>query len=669
MLTTYTLQPSESPTATPSFPPSTSTYPTISSSTQPSQYPTSEEEALLPPLTDSVIIEHASSDSNTTPILIVGAACFLVLASTTVYLHRKGNEPSSSGSGTKRFGSSRGGEKLQQSHDHGGLVVSPVSIEERNNGFTKGLSGTFDGVTFSKSEETIDYDYSGNKHTTTNIVQEENDMVDIDLEAGEAERIHTSSGVPNSVAFNVDEQCDIELSNTYDWSVMSSSVLARMPAIYIPKLFQRTASSTSTKNDEENKTTTNKKKLPTWNEIREEGIGQSSSGSSGFAPTSPVISPFKVRGLSSMLSPYGSKKRGIALVNEEDEDVSSVSLGNNVTTTTSTKSITRKSAWTRKGGMMALVDEDMESSVRGGEANRSRRAAWSSKKRSMMMMKSPVKEMTIEMESPSPDVFTNLEDPVDGDERKIQKTSSSNSNGSSIEWGIDVSNIKPADKATFDQNMNELQNILVSIKSLGSDEEEFSKRVDDRASPKSEVPLTYTQDSWEQSNGGNGSIEQNSKSDRSAYLVNMDPIESASNSSSMRSRSFPPSSPRHQEAKATNEQKDESGITFQRELLKANNHEPNMTFSFRNIFQDPKNDLYECRAPSGPLGIVVDTTPLGPRVRSLNPLSPIFGKVSPGDVIVGVDDVDTVGMEAGNFWKIASRKANQQTRTLTILRI
>ena len=592
------------------------------------------------------------------------------MASTTAYLHRKGNESSSSGSG-KQFGSSRGGEKSQQSHDHhpgGGLVVSPVSNDVQDNGFTKGLSGTFDGVTFSKSEETIDYDYNGNKHTTNNIVQEENDMVDVDLEAGRGERGHTSSGVPNSVAFNVDEQCDIELSNTYDWSVMSSSVLARMPTIYIPKLFQRSASSTAKNNEE---TTTNKKKLPTWNEIREEGIGQSSSGSSGFAPTSPVISPFKVRGLSSMLSPYGSKKRGIALVNEEDEDVSSVSLGNNVTTTTSTKSITRKSAWTRKGGMMALVDEDMESSVRGGEANRSRRAAWSSKKRSMMMMKSPVKEITIEMESPSPDIFTNLEeDPVDDDERKIQKTSSSNSNGSSIEWGIDVSNIKPADKATFDQNMNELQNILVSIKSLGSDEEEFSKRVDDRASPKSEVPLTYTQDSWEQSNGGNGSIEQNSKSDRSAYLVNMDPIESASiHSSSMRSRSFPPSSPHHQEVKATNEQEDESGITFQRELLKSNNHESNMTFSFRNIFQDPKNDLYECRAPSGPLGIVVDTTPLGPRVRSLNPLSPIFGKVSPGDVIVGVDDVDTVGMEAGNFWKIASRKANQQTRTLTILRI
>jgi len=53
----------------------------------------------------------------------------------------------------------------------------------------------------------------------------------------------------------------------------------------------------------------------------------------------------------------------------------------------------------------------------------------------------------------------------------------------------------------------------------------------------------------------------------------------------------------------------------------------------------------------------------------LNPLSPIFGLVSPGDVIVEVDEVDTVGMEAGDFWQVVSRKANQQERFLTILRI
>jgi len=112
-----------------------------------------------------------------------------------------------------------------------------------------------------------------------------------------------------------------------------------------------------------------------------------------------------------------------------------------------------------------------------------------------------------------------------------------------------------------------------------------------------------------------------------------------------------------------------SGITYQRELLSSNRMSGEGSFNFRNIFNDPKNDLYECNAPSGPLGIVVDTTPLGPRVRSLNPLSPIFGKMSPGDVIVGVDEVDTVGMEAGDFWQIVSRKANQRERILTVLRI
>ena len=109
--------------------------------------------------------------------------------------------------------------------------------------------------------------------------------------------------------------------------------------------------------------------------------------------------------------------------------------------------------------------------------------------------------------------------------------------------------------------------------------------------------------------------------------------------------------------------------TYERELLNSE-RESEETINFANIFNDPCNDIYECRQiPSGPLGIVVDTTLLGPRVRSLNPLSPIFGRVSPGDVIVGVDEVITVGMEAGAFWQIVSRKANQQERILAVLRI
>lgn len=56
-------------------------------------------------------------------------------------------------------------------------------------------------------------------------------------------------------------------------------------------------------------------------------------------------------------------------------------------------------------------------------------------------------------------------------------------------------------------------------------------------------------------------------------------------------------------------------------------------------------------------------------MRSLNPLSPIFGRISPGDVIVGVDETDTVGLDAGGFWRVVSRKASQQERVLAVLRI
>jgi hypothetical protein len=53
----------------------------------------------------------------------------------------------------------------------------------------------------------------------------------------------------------------------------------------------------------------------------------------------------------------------------------------------------------------------------------------------------------------------------------------------------------------------------------------------------------------------------------------------------------------------------------------------------------------------------------------LNPMSSLFNSMSPGDIIVGVDNVDTVGMEAAEFWQLVSRKANQRKRVLTMLKI
>ena len=92
-------------------------------------------------------------------------------------------------------------------------------------------------------------------------------------------------------------------------------------------------------------------------------------------------------------------------------------------------------------------------------------------------------------------------------------------------------------------------------------------------------------------------------------------------------------------------------------------------FSFRDIFFDPDNELCECRVPSGRLGIVVDETGIGPRIQNINPTSKLFKKVSVGDIILAVDDVDLVGAKPDKFWQLVSRKANKHERCIVILKI
>jgi len=95
----------------------------------------------------------------------------------------------------------------------------------------------------------------------------------------------------------------------------------------------------------------------------------------------------------------------------------------------------------------------------------------------------------------------------------------------------------------------------------------------------------------------------------------------------------------------------------------------NADFSFRDIFFDPENELYECRVPSGRLGIVVDETGLGPRVQKVNAASPLYEKISVGDIIIAVDEVDLVGEKPDTFWQLVSRKANKQERCIVVLKI
>ncbi len=109
-----------------------------------------------------------------------------------------------------------------------------------------------------------------------------------------------------------------------------------------------------------------------------------------------------------------------------------------------------------------------------------------------------------------------------------------------------------------------------------------------------------------------------------------------------------------------------SRLVYEEQLI---NSRKNADFSFRDIFFDPENELYECRVPSGRLGIVVDETGIGPRVQKVNVMSKLYKKISVGDIIIAVDEVDLVGAKPDTFWQLVSRKANKQERCIVVLRI
>lgn len=557
------LQPSLAPSATPSHSPFAmpSIEPSFSPITSPTQSPSqsvqpSESPTEVTAFESSVIIDQTKTKS-ATPLLIVGACCFIVMASTGAYLFRRGSDTRRD----KRKRASATYEVSSPIHDGEG-IISSYNVDD-------GLEpqhGLYD-VNYSESESgvsdvnTLEYEYDTEKRKGGGFE---------DLEIG---RIGIDA-VPNSVSIIKRNQPsntaeNIRLGTSEDNETLGSSKLRMPKSIYVPRLFQRTK-----EGEEANK------QVVTWNRIRDEDRSPASSGYAPASVPSPMLSPFFVKGLSSILSPYGGRKKGV-LVNktcpDEKEDVSS--------------------------------DDPNGSFIYNHSAR-------------INIMTKPLDELRRYVSSPSSDIFANIDNTANQDcsRQNSPKTVTSKSS-----WEIDGSKVQPSTVMGKQQNLPTAE----------------------------EVKKIYTDASWESRNhqdddlnslGTNGStflgdIHVSSKEQESAHSAG--PIETQNG----------------------------SGITFERELLRANRLDAAETFSFRNIFNDPKNDLYECHAPSGPLGIVVDTTPLGPRVRSLNPLSPIFGKISPGDVIVGVDEVDTVGMEAGDFWQIVSRKSNQQQRVLLILRI
>jgi len=76
---------------------------------------------------------------------------------------------------------------------------------------------------------------------------------------------------------------------------------------------------------------------------------------------------------------------------------------------------------------------------------------------------------------------------------------------------------------------------------------------------------------------------------------------------------------------------------------------------------------YDVYAPSGPIGIVVDTSKDGPSVHSLKSTSPMLGLISPGDLIIALDGEDTRKMTAAALTRLMARKSRLKERKITLL--
>jgi hypothetical protein len=243
------------------------------------------------------------------------------------------------------------------------------------------------------------------------------------------------------------------------------------------------------------------------------------------------------------------------------------------------------------------------------------------------------------------------------------------------EFGENESPITETSAPSFEENLSEINTILKSIKKTGNEEHPSYLYSNAPNQSKDDVEMSYSQ------TPPGLCVKNLSFSPRSSstcsLMVKTDSVRATDQVTPQGDgfgfiADFDNATTRTSSFGYENTQKVMDGaqhlspITYERELQSS---VTSQDFSFRNLLADPHNELYECHAPPGPLGIVIDSTPLGPRVKSLNPMSSLFSSMSPGDIIVGVDNVDTVGMEAAEFWQLVSRKANQRKRVLTMLKI
>lgn len=84
-------------------------------------------------------------------------------------------------------------------------------------------------------------------------------------------------------------------------------------------------------------------------------------------------------------------------------------------------------------------------------------------------------------------------------------------------------------------------------------------------------------------------------------------------------------------------------------------------------FSAPHTTFTTYAAP-GPVGIVIETSKEGPTVHSVRNTSQLLGTVMPGDIIIGLDNIETRGLVAPALTRLMARKSQQEQRKITFLR-
>ena len=84
-------------------------------------------------------------------------------------------------------------------------------------------------------------------------------------------------------------------------------------------------------------------------------------------------------------------------------------------------------------------------------------------------------------------------------------------------------------------------------------------------------------------------------------------------------------------------------------------------------FSAPHTTFITYAAP-GPVGVVIETTKDGPMVHSVRNTSQLLGTVMPGDIIIGLDNIETRGLVAPALTRLMARKSQQEQRKITFLR-